>query len=374
MPAISNPWRNIAVHRIGVYTEHGLSPGLVERFMQAAQSVGCRNVVDPFVGSGVVAIEAQKKCFLFLGIDADPWSLILVAAKTRPLNYNELMNWLTERLSSINELEPLVPSYRLRRYHTQLVLSALGRLRRLVEEADPAWKPLLLTVLGKVASEYSLFRRSPAPRFRKELVEAPEHFIYERYLRLLNSAIKDLTHHQFCGRVDLVWSDSTTWLPRRICGLLTSPPFANNLDYVRHTMLELLWSSLARNSEDLGWLRSIQVPACEAAARAWKREAQHAWLRELAEKIKGSRARGYRRFLLQYFYSMDKHFELLSERLEWEAWYTVGDSILGGTYIPVHEALAKLAKSHGLEAEIRPLGERFRPGRKLYLLILRSRK
>ncbi len=69
--------------------------------------------------------------------------------------------------------------------------------------------------------------------------------------------------------------------PRRICGLLTSPPFANNLDYVRHTMLELLWASLARSSEDLGWLRSIEMPACEAAARAWKQETQRPWLRSL---------------------------------------------------------------------------------------------
>jgi len=136
-------------------------------------------------------------------------------------------------------------------------------------------------------------------------------------------------------------------------------------------MLELLWAGLAHSSEDLGWLRGIQVPACEAAARAWKQETRHPWLRELATRIRGSRARGYRRFLLQYFHAMDRHLELLAERLEWQAWYTIGDSILGGAYTPVHEVLARLARGHGLEAEIKPLGERFRPGRKLYLLVLR---
>ena len=68
---------------------------------------------------------------------------------------------------------------------------------------------------------------------------------------------------------------------------------------------------------------------------------------------------------------MERHFELLAERLEWQAWYTIGDSILGGAYVPVHEALARLAREHGLEAETKPLGERLRPGRRLYLLVLR---
>ncbi|HIQ24158.1 MAG TPA: hypothetical protein EYH50_03825 [Pyrodictium delaneyi] len=148
-------------------------------------------------------------------------------------------------------------------------------------------------------------------------------------------------------------------------------PFRYQPGYVRHTMLELLWAGLVHGSEDLGWPRGIQVPACEAAARAWKQETRHPWLRELATRIRGSRARGYRRFLLQYFHAMDRHLELLAERLEWQAWYTIGDSILGGAYIPVHEVLARLARGHGLEAEIKPLGERFRPGRKLYLLVLR---
>ncbi len=94
----------------------------------------------------------------------------------------------------------------------------------------------------------------------------------------------------------------------------------------------------------------------------------------LAERIGGKRARGYRRFLLQYLHGMEKHLQLLADALEWEAWYTIGDSILGGTYIPVHEMLADAARRAGLKVELRQLGERYRPGRRLYLLRLRSRR
>ena len=368
MPILVNPWRDRPVHRIGVYTEHGLSPRLVQKFIDAAIEVGCREIVDPFVGSGVVAVESQKACLGFVGIDADPWSLVLVRAKTSRLDYDRLLSWVREEFTAVDSLEPYVPSVRLRRYYSGEVLEALGRLRRLVEAAPPEWQPLLLTVFGKVAAEYSLLRRSPAPRFRGNAPQASSAEVYNAFTETLHNAVKDLKQHSFCGNVDLVWGDSTQWLPRRICGLLTSPPFANNLDYVRHTMVELFWAGFAYDSEDLGVLRSIQVPACEAAARAWKKESQHPWLRELVSQVGGKRARGYRRFLLQYFYAMERHLELLAERLEWQAWYTIGDSFLGGAYIPVHTVLARLAEEHGLRAETRVLGIRFRPGRRLYLL------
>ena len=374
MPILINPWRDKPVHRIGVYTEHGLSPWLVERFLKLAEEVGCRDVVDPFVGSGVVAVESQKACMNFLGIDANPWSLVLAMAKTRSLEGDSLLTWLKDFAEAVDSLEPLIPSQRLTRYHSEKALTALGRLRRLVELAREEWKPLLLAALGRVANEYSLLRRSPAPRFRRATLAVDPRGVYRGFMEAVEYAVNDLRRHHFCGVVDLVWGDSTVWLPRRVCGLLTSPPFANNIDYVRHTMVELLWAGFARDSAELGALRSIQVPACEATARAWREEVRHSWIRELVGRVGGKRARGYRRFLLQYFRSMERHLELLSGRLEWQAWYTIGDSFLGGAYIPVHEVLKRLAEEKGLHARIEVLGVRYRPGRRLYLLKLATRR
>ncbi len=86
------------VHRLLVYTEHGLYPWVVEKFLSMAENIGCRIVVDPFVGCGVVAVEAQKRGFNVVGVDSNLWSLIVTRAKTTRLNFNGL-------LEKINVLE-----------------------------------------------------------------------------------------------------------------------------------------------------------------------------------------------------------------------------------------------------------------------------
>ncbi|KSW12183.1 hypothetical protein CF15_05330 [Pyrodictium occultum] len=369
-----NPWSRVPVHRIYVFTEHGLTPGLVEAFMESAAEAGCRVVVDPFVGSGVVAVEAQGRCLGAVGVDANPWALVVSAAKTRPVDPARLLGWARGALEDAGGLEPLIPSPRLSRYHPRGVLEALGRLRALVEAAEPRWRPLLLAVHASVAERYSLLRRSPAPRLRRSAPRAAAGDVYREFMRVLAGAAADLAGHSFCGHVDLVWADSTLWMPGRVCGVLTSPPFANNIDYIRHSMLALLWAGLAGGSRDLGWLRGIQAPGCEAAARAWRPETEDPEARRLAEAIGGRRARGYRRFLLQYLHSMERHLALLAEALEWQAWYTIGDSILGGAYIPTHRLLARAAERHGLRAALEPLEPRWRPGRSLYLLRLEARR
>jgi hypothetical protein len=368
-----NPWRDVPLHStVGVYTEHGLTPSLLDSFFSLADSVGCRFVYDPFVGSGVVAVYSQDRCIPFAGADSNPWSLVLVKAKTTRLNWPSVKSWAERRAREAREVEPLIPTPRLARYHDPATLEALGRLRALVEEAPTEWRPLLLTILARVAERWSRLRRTPAPRFKRATRRQGD--VYSEYFNLLLQAVGELEARSYCAPVDVYMADSSSWMPSRICGVVTSPPFANNVDYVRHTMLELFWSGIARDSRDLGWLRSLQIPACEAASRSWKPHSTHPWLVELASRIKGSRARGFRRFLLQYFHAMEQHLTLLAEALEWEAWYTIGDSILGGAYIPTHHALAKLAELHGLKASLKPLSPRYRPERTLYLLKLRPAK
>jgi len=367
----ANPWRRVEPHRsLGVYTEHGLAPGLVEEFLQAAKGAGCNSVYDPFVGSGVVAVAVQDAGLTFLGADANPWSLTLTTAKTRRLPWGRVREWASSVPARAQAVDPLVPTPRLARYHEPRELEALGRVRALIEEAPREWKPLLLAVHARVAEARSLLKRSPAPRFAHRPPRAGEP-VEAEYTRLLLEAVDALERRSYAGSVSLAWADSTAFAPARVCGVLTSPPFANNIDYVRHTMLELLWAGYALDSHHLGALRSLQVPASEASARSWRQASEDKWIVELASRPRGPRARGYRRFLLQYFKAMSDHLAMIARALEWEAWYTIGDSVLGGAYIPVHEALARIAETHGLKATLKPIGPRARRGRTLYLLKLK---
>jgi len=347
-------------------TEHGLTPVILEEFLNnVAREFGCRTVVDPFIGSGTVAVEALKYCYSVIGIDANPWALIVTKTKTTKPK-QQLVELMEQLLATVRE--PLVPSKRLHDYHTHRQLEVLGNIRAAIERLNGDEQVLALTVFGELAYNYSLLKRTPAPQFRKSIRDPNWTIVVEEYIKKLRTAIEDLWATQYCGDVQLIFADSAEWLPRRIECLVTSPPFANNVDYIRHTMLYLLWAGIAKDSKDLGWLRSIQTPSCEAATRSWRQQTTNPIVLQLVESIRGKRAKGYRRFLLQYFYTMERHIELLAERLEGIAWYTIGDSILGGVYIPTHRIIADIAVKHGLRTRIKTIGERFREGRNLYLL------
>ena len=362
-------WRHKPIHRIHVFTEHGLSSSIMNEFFEKFREFGCKIVLDPFVGSGTVLVEAQLRDIESIGIDSNPWALLVTKAKTTwP---GDVEKWIKEYLGQVEDLEPFIPSKRLKRYHAPEILITLGRIRAAVELASSDSKPILLTVLGEVAYKFSKLKKSPAPRFkytdRKE-DHIATHSILSCFLNKLLEALKDLRMCKMRVPAHLIWADSTVWLPRRIDAILTSPPFANNVDYIRHTQLSLLWMGISE--AELGSLRDIQLPACEAAARKWRRGLYETWLMPYYDSIGGSRKTGFRRFLAQYLWAMNKHLELIAERLEWEAWYTIGDSVLGGGYIPTHELLAKLARRHGLKATIHPLGSRMKRGLKIFLLRL----
>jgi len=325
-------WAKKPVHRILVYTEHGLTPEVVEDFFSACEG----DVYDPFVGSGTVGVEALLRGRRFVGADSNPAAVVTAASKISP--------------EMGVRLRPILP--RLRKYYDSHIFDVLVSLASSVSTALEAG------VFFAVARKFSLLRYAPAPRFGKKPAGNPA----EEHARRLRQARRDL--RRLAGRRgDLLLVDSTTWMPKKVICVLTSPPFANNVDYARHTALELLWlgvpPSVARN-----W----QLPACEAAARSWKQSLN------VDFPIGGKRARGYKRFLGQYLYGMRRHFELLAERLQAEAWYTVGDSMLGGAYIPLHKLLAHFAEEAGLRAVVLALGKRAKPGRTLYLLKLQARR
>ncbi|MCC6021388.1 MAG: site-specific DNA-methyltransferase [Thermoproteaceae archaeon] len=329
-----NYWADRPIHRILVYTEHGLTPEVVEAFFR---EVECETVYDPFAGSGTVGVEALLRGRGFVGVDASPAAVVVAAAKVSP-----------EAGVSLR------PDPRLANYYSEETYERLLRLSRRVHTALEAG------VFFNVARRFSKFEYSPAPRFRRG---DPQGDPEEHFRALLETARRDL---RLLGgrRGDVLLGDSTWFMPRRVCGVLTSPPFANNVDYVRHTHIELLWLGV-----DPSRARDLQLPACEAAARSWR---QHM---PLNLEPGGRRARGYQRFLGQYFYYMRQHIRLLAQALEAEAWYTIGDSVLGGVYVPVHEILARFGEEEGLGASLVNLGERrMRRGRRLFLLRFRSRR
>jgi len=369
-----NEWKNKPIHRIYVATEHGLTSNLVEKYFKEFSEAGCKLLVDPFVGTGTVLIEAQKRDVECIGVDANPWALLVSKAKTTPVTSGEQLIRKIKSMLSENSDKVLIPTKALEKYYTPRNLSLLGNLRYLLELSTlKKHKPLLLTIFCKVAEQYSKLMRSPAPRFRKKCKRIySRQKLFKEFLREVRSAIDDLSLLKG-SNVHLILADSTSWLPEKFDGVLTSPPFMNNIDYIRHSQLYLYWCGLANDSGDLGRLRSMQLVSCEAGVRKWKKITDERYINSIVKKIGGSRKQGYSLFVKQYTYYFEQHLKLLAEKLQWQAWYTIGDSFLGGAYIPLHRIIARLAKKHNLKVTIEKVGNRVAKGRKLYLLKMISK-
>lgn len=337
---------------------------IVERFFEEAEGAGCETVVDPFVGSGTVVVEAIQKGFNAIGIDVNPWAITTTRAKINPVTID-----IKNLREVIESAEPYIPSERLKKYHTEKQLRQLAKIRGGIEKLKQIAKPLALVALVATAEKHSLIKYSPAPKYRKNNLIENETQILTEFLMRVEQAIQDLAKLS-TNSAELVLADSTTWLPQKIDAMLTSPPFANNVDYIRHSQLALLWAGYAKNSRELGRLRTMQIPSCEAAARRQKPQLNQPWFESALSNVGGKRKKGYRLFLAQYFYAIDKHLQVLAERLEWEAWYTVGNSQLGGAEIQTQEIMAKLAQKHGFKTKIEKIGVRCKPNRSLYLVKL----
>jgi hypothetical protein len=362
-----NPWSARPVHRILTFSEHGMTEEVVSSFLRKATAHKCETVFDPFVGSGTVLVEARKCGFRCIGQDANPWSIIVTSAKTRRPRISE--DEMLDLIDGINDCNSLVPTSTLRRYHTPGQIDKLGRLRWVVENGLRSDKDLGLTILGKTCVQYSRMRKSPAPRFSHMRAKNSTSRIPTAFASHFLQALDDLDGTIDGHDVRLMIGDSSRSAPDDVDGILTSPPFANNIDYIRHTQLELFWSGLARDSNGNGLLRSSQIPACEAAARQWKQGTTRKWILDRISNVESSR--NYATFLSQYFRAMEDHFVVVKDALTWEAWYTIGDSYFAGVHIPTSQMLAKLARECGFTTSIVPLGHRA-GGRRLDVLRLKA--
>lgn len=359
---MKNLWKEKPIHRIFVFCEHGMQEQLVDNFFRQVESNA--RILDPFVGSGTVAVESVLRKHAFVGIDANPLAILITRVKMTRID-EDSENYALEVWES-GAFEPYLPTTRLKRYHSDKQLAILSRIRGFIEDLTGPIKDLALVTFLKVAEKYSNLRKSPAPKFRKKKVYVTEEEIVRIFFKELRAAINDLRLLPEDISYTLIQGDSSKILADADA-VLTSPPFANNIDYIRHTQLQLFWAGFAQDSKDLSRLRDIQIPASEASARKWKEKSEDPLVLKYVARIKSKRK--YTTFLLEYFYAMEQHFSLLAKYNIPFAWYTIGDSTFAGKYIPTHELLAHLARKHCFSVEYEKIGERG-PNKSLYLLKL----
>jgi len=256
-----------ATHHIHTYPAK-LLPQIAHFFLATTTLVGSdETVLDPFGGTGTVALETILSGREALYADANPLARLIAATKTNPVEIPTLEaafdcvrnGYLTSRARNRPDV------VNLERWFDKAVIARLIRLRAAIMPLEDAQIRSLMLITFSAA----LRKASHAdPRFsvpvRRKDHDATEHGpdvwkLFEQQhranlqrMRNLNRLYQGTNCAKLCG-VDaraLVDPRTALTLPDASVGLvLTSPPYAGAQKYVRAASLSLGWLGLAGTSQ-----------------------------------------------------------------------------------------------------------------------------
>ena len=262
-------------------------PQLPQFFIDHLTTEG-ETVLDPMMGSGTAVLEAALARRNGIGFDIDPLAVRICQIKTMPLARERVESACHQAAASARRL--LLDEARLRRHlderfdaqtkafvdywflpSTQLELQALTESISEVEEPgvraflEIAFSASIVTKSGGVSLAMDLAHSRP----HKVSSKVPRHAI-DQFEQRVRKSLKGLAEPLPKGLVGVERADARS-LPlsdHTVDLIVTSPPYANAIDYVRAHKFSLVW--LGESIGQLSELRSSYVGSEKASGEPLK--------------------------------------------------------------------------------------------------------
>jgi DNA modification methylase len=320
-------------------------------------------VLDPMLGSGTTIVEALLEGRRGIGLDIDPLALRVSQAKTMPMRIDDLRNIgshivsQAQNLLANNSVEKFLQQFDSRTKvfvdywfcpHTQRELAALVLAMQTVEASlvrrflELTFSSIIVTKSGGVSRARDLAHGRPHLDKEKHPKNALEQFS----LRLQKN-IQSIEHLDSKGALATPLPGDARSIPLRnevIDLIVTSPPYANAIDYMRAHKFPLVWlgesvvnltALRARyiGSEKLNGTQYAELPGKTASI-----------IQQLAERDRKKSS-----ILRKYFTEMQA---VLAEmyrvlRQDAPAIVVVGPSVMRGIDVQTHHCLAEMARETG---------------------------
>ncbi|MAG34740.1 MAG: hypothetical protein CL878_00600 [Dehalococcoidia bacterium] len=340
-------------------------PQLPRTFIESLTSPG-ETVLDPMMGSGTTVLEAMLLGRRAVGVDIDPLAVRLCRVKTGivDLDYaTQAGQHCIARALGLMEKDQSMLNQELDRrfdsatrdfldywfaHDTQQELLAL--LLNIEREADKAVRELLEVVLSS-----TIITKSGGVSLARDLAHTRPHRVLSKQRRSavtqfklrMGRAVEALSAlptgrtsaelHEADAR-DLPLADESADL------VVTSPPYANALDYMRAHKFSLAW--LGQPIGKLSELRSVYIGA-ERLRDVRVSDLPADAVRRVADVSRADQRKG--RIFAQYLLAMQGALgEVLRVlRRGAPAVVVVGPSSIRGRSVPTHELLASVAEQVG---------------------------
>lgn len=341
-------------------------PQLPRAFIRGLSKPGDR-VLDPMMGSGTAVVEAQIEGRQGIGLDIDPLALQISQAKTTMLDAARLATIGAEIVAHARTLladpqalaEHIATRFDAKTKafidywffpHTQRQLMALTLA--IHEEQDPAMRRFLELTFSAIIITKSggVSRARDLAHSRPHLVpdKAPKNAIDQFALRMKKNVVS-MQRLTINGGLAAPLAGDARAMPfadASIDLIVTSPPYANAIDYMRAHKFSLVW--LGRSITQLSELRS-QYVGSERVGRV-----ETITLPERTEQIVrqlAARDSGKARVLRKYYAEMRVVFAEMYRvlRPDSAAIVVVGTSIMREVDVQTQHCLAEIAADIGFD-------------------------
>ena len=231
---------------------------LIKRYSQENDTV-----LDPFSGSGTTNVEALLLKRHSVGIDVDPFSRFISRVKVRPLAEKELIEAQESLFNAVEAYQPAlvsesdIPSfpYRDNWFNREITLE-LAYLKKAIESLDKServkdfFKVCFSSIIRSVSNADDNCTRTVIRKVLKKQVnpsDALRKFVetvlvkVPKMIEFSQNVPQDITV-SFPENMD---ARNIEYPPEDFDLVLTSPPYANAVDYPRTHQLELYWLGFA---------------------------------------------------------------------------------------------------------------------------------
>lgn len=264
---------SLAIHRWFRYSA-GFSAEWAGAVIKEEMAHGRSHVLDPFVGSGTILLEAEKAGVKSIGIETHPLIARIAEAK---LLWNEDPSELIEMGDKILSLSERRHGKHIdfpdliNRCYSPENLAELAALRETIsklKDDSGTWKLAWLALVsilrtcsfvGTAQWQYVLPNKTkarvakPTVAFKQKIKQMAEDMeLFQSYVKK-NSAKLITGDARTCKGVKDGWADL----------IITSPPYINNYDYADATRLEMMFMGEIDNWKDLQkTVRERLIPSC----------------------------------------------------------------------------------------------------------------
>jgi len=213
-----------------IYYKEGFSRNLVLNFFDRFELKPGQTILDPFCGSGTTLLACKERGVDSVGVDSLPLAVLASRVKTRDWDNVELRDAAKDLFDT--EFRKVKTRFPFSRYFNKHVLEDILLFREEIDKIRAGVRDFFLLSLITSAMRASWVwkdgtmlkvKKHPVPPFRK--------FFKKRVMKM----IKESERFKGGGKVKVELADPRS-LPvqdNSIDGVITSPPYLNQIDYSR---------------------------------------------------------------------------------------------------------------------------------------------